>query len=57
LKDGLNASGVKYFHVWLCFGSTLAFGLVTFFKYYGTDARDTDLNKKSFPGYKYTLLY
>jgi hypothetical protein len=55
MKDGFNAGGVKYFHVHLCFISIFAVGVVAVAKYYNTDPRDTDLGKKSFPGYKYYL--
>jgi hypothetical protein len=57
MKDGFNAAGVKYFHVWLCFASIFAVGVVTFAKYYNTDNRDTDLGKRNFPGYKYFFAY
>lgn len=57
MKDGFNAAGVKYFHVWLCFASIFAVGVVTFVKYSNTDDRDTDLRKRTFPGYKYFLAY
>lgn len=37
LKDGMNATGAKHFHIWLTVISTFGIIVTTFAKYYGKD--------------------
>lgn len=54
MKEGFNATGAKYFHVYLSIIGAVAMAVTATCVFWNTDSEVTHIKKLNFPGYKYS---